>query len=403
MKAEKVPAMLPRKSILGAVKYLNRLEDKSLIEFLLKQVCANEIIGSWDRHFKYELFDNLISSSDIWKTLSSHSKLIVAYSCVSLVTLWIMDDCRQLESAVPAENLQIFCSVQLFFLIERNRFGVPTANSIIFERLLSKLSLSQLMNLLLDFYESEIESQPSFKQFPAGLDWFQKLCRHVFSLDFVSIVNIESRVEHIFACLLLLEDEQCWKHFASQLCESGEKGKVFIEHVVRSAVTRQAVVNSSLGLPALTQIMDCWITNSSKKPPPLTWEQPDAVFESNPELQDFLRSANHSICHGNFKNRKQAVEYVHLLVEKGITRNFNVEVKICARGKFFRCLITKIRRHENSANVDDEEQYEFVKELVELRRNLTLRNETAAISMPSGELAINPSPPKRQRNAENLA
>ena len=46
---------------------------------------------------------------------------------------------------------------------------------------------------------------------------------------------------------------------------------------------------------------------------------------------------------------------------------------------------------------------EFVKELVELRRNLTLRNETAAVSMPSGELSINPSPPKRRRNAENLA
>ena len=403
MKAEKVPAMLHRKPILDAVKYLNRLEDKSLIEFLLKHVCAKEIFGSWDRRFKYELFDNLISSSDIWNTLNSASKLIVVNSCTSLVTLWIMDDCRQLESAVPAENLQIFCCVQLFFLIEKNGFGVVTTNSIIFEQLLSKLSLSQLMNLLLDFYESEIESQPSFKQFAAGLNWFQKLCRHVFSLDFVSIVNIESRVEHIYACLLLLEDEQCWLHFASQLCESGEKGKVFIEHVVRSSVTRQAVVNSSLGLPALTQIMDCWITNSSKKPPPLTWEQPDAVFESNAALQDFLRSANPSIFYGNFQSRKRAVEYAHLLVEKGITGNFNVEVKICTRGKFFRCLITKIQRHENSANVDDEEQYEFVKELVELRRNLTLRNETAAVSMPSGELSINPSPPKRRRNAENLA
>jgi hypothetical protein len=390
MKANQVPDMLRRESILEAVQYLNRSEDKLLLRSFLEQVSSYEITGSWDNKFKYELFDDLIYSSGIWDGLDSTSKLIVLDTCTTLVSVWIVCICRLLDSSSPdkgeVSNSQIFECVKLFFLAEKNRFGMMTDNGTVLQHLLSKLPLPQLMQLVLDLYLSDSESQTNIKQFTNCFVWYRDLCKLFFDRDFVSVVK-KDEVENVFRCLLWMEDDQLWELFSTKVSMLAKKSCIltFMTCILQSVEIQQGLVDSPSAFAAFVRIAEGWVERSkSWKEPKFTWKQPNAVVNGHPELEEFSRSPLKSMSQ-YFTTVKEARLFADSLLEES-KHGFNVTITPIGK-KSVHCSVTKNRSYHINVYQNILKAYRSFKEkfdkFLELWQNLNDRILSNVVIKPS--------------------
>jgi hypothetical protein len=387
--------MISRDTILQLAKVLIELKDESLIQTFLKQVCENEETGSWSKQCKYSLLHDLISSRDVWGKLDHTSKQIIMNICSLFVQSWIKEICQLLNSTngptistLTSTKLSknVFICVKLFFLMEKNRFEVKQKiTTQVFQELISKLKVRVLLELVLQLHQSEVAQWPNIKKFPACLDLYCSIFRLVFTMDYMSLVNLEEATK-IVHCLLWLKDEQSWQSFALSVCKSVDlsQSHLFVRAFQKDVTIQRALEHSSPAFIAFVRIVDYWVQESvSLIEPSFSWHQPEAVVSNHPQMQTFLRSSQESMTYMKFFGIAEARQFAQTLMSLGHSNNFSVSVTSSGCGKSSRCVIMKNRKHFEQTR----KYREFLRRKTELIELVELRNHISQERLRAEQLA----------------
>jgi hypothetical protein len=337
-------------------------------------------------------------------------------SCL-LVHSWIEEICRLLvnSSRGPSTsnwnsatlNESIINCVQLFFLVEKNRAELEEKiTAQVFQPLISQLNGSQLLELVLKLYQSEVALRPNIKKFPACIDWYRGICRILFAMKYVSLVNLEIATK-IVHCLLWLEDEQSWQSFALTVCTSFSvsQSHIFLWVFLKNVAIQLALKDSSPAFAAFVYMVDHWVQQSaSLTEPSFSWHQPGAVVLNHPEVETFLRSSVQSMTYMKFSGIAEARQFAAALERMGHSNNFGVSVTSSGIGKYSQCVIIKNRDHFEQTRRHFLSWKTELVELVKLRNRISQENLRAkqladAISsepIMTDEVHIVP-PPKRPK------
>lgn len=354
---ENLNVMSRQEDIINVMRCFIQTEDESLIQSLLDQVCANEITGSWSLHEKHKLFKNIVSC-DVWGKLSATNKSVVLNTCNHIVTNGINDIIRKLDSASTSINIipLLFECAQLFLLTEKNRFSdKQCCVAYVFQPLLVKLSVSQLMDLVVNVYVWEKNKYPTLRRNPRIYIWYRNACRRFFSLNFVSVVKTEVEMAvKILRVLLWLNDDICWKNFSFKVCHSfpSEESNLFIIVFASSDGLRKALLDSPDASNAIVTILNHWIdTLNTTEEPLFCWKQPKAVVNGHPQVETFLRSDQERMSYFQFTSAEEARRFCTELKANGPLNGFSVKVtthsKNSSSGKISYCKIFKNRSHHN--------------------------------------------------------
>jgi hypothetical protein len=413
--------VLGRNTILQSIKALIEVNDESLTQTLFKQFCGKEGTGSRSKQNQSAIFRDILSSPDVWGKLDSLSRQIIMNTCASLIQTSIAEISRSLNSlngstatsATPIKTSpkllteSIVECVQLFFWGEKNRFDIEqkiTAEA--FQPLIFKLNASQLLELVLQLFKSEFDARPNIKKFPICMDWYRSICRILFTMEFVSLVNLDVATR-IVNCLLWLEDEESWKQFAQSVCRhfQSSRGNLFVQIFLKDLPIQRALKAFAPAFAAFLHIVDHWAQQSvNLKEPTFSWHQSNAVVPNNPEVQAFLRSPQESMTYMKFSGIAEARRLAVFLQVMGQSNNFSVSVTTSGSGKNSRCDIRKNRNHfERRARDFFSRKAELI-ELVKLRNRLgqeiaQAEQLAAAISstpITTEEVCVVP-PPKRPK------
>jgi hypothetical protein len=411
-------AVLSRSTILQSIKAVIEVNDESLSQTLFQQFCEKEEIGSWSKQNKSGLLRDILSSPEVWGKLDSSSRQIIMDTCASLVNSWIVEISLSLNSLIESTATQINAPpklltesivecVQIFFWGEKNRFDIEqkiTAEA--FQPLIFKLNASQLLELVLQLFKSEFDARPNIKKFPICMDWYRSICRILFTMEFVSLVNLDVATR-IVNCLLWLEDEESWKQFAQSVCRhfQSSRGNLFVQIFLKDLPIQRALKAFAPAFAAFLHIVDHWAQQSvNLKEPTFSWHQSNAVVPNNPEVQAFLRSPQESMTYMKFSGIAEARRLAVFLQVMGQSNNFSVSVTTSGSGKNSRCDIRKNRNHfERRARDFFSRKAELI-ELVKLRNRLgqeiaQAEQLAAAISstpIKTEEVCVVP-PPKRPK------
>jgi hypothetical protein len=344
-------AVLSRSTILQSIKAVIELDDESLTRTLFQQFCEKEGTGSRSKQNQSAIFRDILSSPDVWGKLDSSSRQIIMDACASLVNSWIAEISQSLNSLIESTTTlinappkllteSIVDCVQLFFWGEKNRFDLEqkiTAEA--FQPLIFKLNVSQLLELVLQLYKSEFDARPNIKKFPICMDWYRSTCRILFTMEFVSLVNLDVATR-IVNCLLWLEDEESWKYFTQSVCKNfqSSRGNLFVQIFLKDIPIQRALKAFAPAFAAFVHIVDHWAQRTEKlKDPIFSWQQSNAVVPNNPEVQAFLRSPQESMAYMYDDARRLAVSLNAM--------GHNVSVTTFGSGKNYRCDIVKNRNH----------------------------------------------------------
>ncbi|EFX74647.1 hypothetical protein DAPPUDRAFT_251633 [Daphnia pulex] len=422
---ENTTAVLSRSTILQSIKAVIEVNDESLSQTLFQQFCKKEEIGSWSKQNKSGLLRDIMSSPDVWGKLDSSSRQIFMDTCASLVNSWIVEISLSLNSLIESTATQINAPpkllieaivdcVQLFFWGEKNRFDLEqkiTAEA--FQPLICKLNASQLLELVLQLFKLEFDARPNIKKFPICMDWYRSICRILFTVEFVSLVNLDVATR-IVNCLLWLEDEESWKQFAQSVCRNfqSSRGNLFLQVFMKDLPIQRSLKAFAPAFAAFVHIVDHWTQHSVNwaqrtekvKEPTFSWQQFNAVVPNYPEVQAFLRSPEQSMIYMKFNEIAEARRFADSLQAMGQSNNFSVSVTTSGSGKNIRCGIVKNRNHfERRAQNFFCRKAELI-ELVKLRNRLgqeiaQVEQLAAAISstpITTDEVCVVP-PPKRPK------
>ena len=411
--------MPSRNTILQSVKALIELSDESFTQTFLKQVCEKEETDvSWSKQNKFSLRNDLIySSPDVWGKLDCTSKQLIMNTSCLLVHSWTEEICRLLvnSSTGPTTSNQnsatlngsIIICVQLFFLVEKNRAELEEKiTAQVFQPLISQLNGSQLLELVLKLYQSEVALRPNIKKFPACIELYRGICRLLFNMEYLSLVNLEIAAK-IVHCLLWFEDQQSWHSFALSICKSFSlpQSRIFLRNFLQNVAIQRALKDSSPAFAAFVFIVDHWEQQSgSLTEPSFSWHQPEAVVLNHPEVQTFLRSSVQSMTYMKFSGIAEARRFASTLMRMGPSNNFNVSVTSSGIGKLSQCVIMKNRDHFEQTRRNFLSRKTELVELVKLRDRISQENLRAkqladAISsepITTDEVHIVP-PPKRPK------
>jgi hypothetical protein len=386
--------MLNRKDILGALDVFITLgDDASFTHNFLKQICENEETGSWSHRMKYNLFLDLLIVPNFWKKLDDRSKVIILKCCDKLIQDWVVDICGSINE--PTTSIEastkldesILISVRLFFFVESKRFGTDAQKMIttqVFQPLILKLNVSQLLELVLKLHQSESSSfatlKLDIKKFPNCMDWYLGISRLLFTMDYISLVNMEVATK-ILHCLLWLEDEQAWQSFALSVgntfpsVQSHFFVRIFLINDIQTAVKE-----SSHAFAAFLRIVDKLTEKSAfLEEPAVDWRQSKACLPDYAEVEAFLRSSVQVMTYKKFTGIAEARHFAQRLEYMGKSNNFSVSVTVSGSGKQSRCIITK--------NCDEKAKNFFslkadLKELVKLRQRLVKDVEAKPLARP---------------------
>jgi hypothetical protein len=364
---DNVTVMPRRETVLELVNWFIQASesDDSLVQFILEQVCTLEKLGTWSYQQKYKLFEMLVSSPEVWIKLDSGSKLLVLKSCVDVVIM-----CNDFS-----QNSSILSDcVRLLFLVEKNQPpDGPSIATHIFTQFLTKITTSQLMELLLDFQLSE-KKDPNITNVPAYAEWYFIAYRIFFKQDFVSFVkSTEENAKKILKCLFWLNDFACWEYFELQLCQSfpSEEGNLFLKAVVNNEDLREVCLNTPFALNAFRRILDHWIQCSNpQKELPFTWRQPHAVLSDHPRVEMFLRSSQECMTYANFHDFSEARLFGEGLERSGPENGFSVRAFPGEKGKYAYCEIIKNLGHPSFFTKVIEARKSELEKLVQLRQDL---------------------------------
>jgi hypothetical protein len=414
----KTSFMLIKSTFLQTVKALIEVNDESLTQTLFKQFCEKDGIGAWSKQNKSGLLREILSSSEVWGKLDSSSRQLIMKTCASLIHSRIAEIIKSLNSLTGSTTTQnqslrklaiegIVDCVQLFFWGEKNRFELEqkiTAEA--FQPLIMKLNSSVLLELVLQLYKSESDARPNIKKFPICMDWYRTICRILFTMEFVSLVNLDVATR-IVNCLLWLEDEESWKQFAQSVCKNFLfiRGNLFVQIFLKDHSIQRALKDFAPAFAAFVHIVDHWAQRTEKlKEPIFSWQQSNAVVPNYPEVQAFLRSPQESMAYMNFGGIAEARRLANSLNALGQSNNFSVSVTTSGSGKNSRCDIVKNRNHfERRARDFFSRKAELI-ELVKLRNRLgqeiaQAEQLAAAITstpVATDEVCVVP-PPKRPK------
>jgi hypothetical protein len=411
-------AVLSRSTILQSIKAVIEVNDESLSQTLFQQFCEKEEIGSWSKQNKSGLLRDILSSPEVWGKLDSSSRQIIMDTCASLVNSWIVEISLSLNSLIESTATQINAPpklltesivecVQIFFWGEKNRFDIEqkiTAEA--FQPLIFKLNASQLLELVLQLFKSEFDARPNIKKFPICMDWYRSICRILFTMEFVSLVNLDVATR-IVNCLLWLEDEESWKQFAQSVCRhfQSSRGNLFVQIFLKDLPIQRALKAFAPAFAAFVHIVDHWAQHSvNLKEPTFSWQQSKAVVPNNPEVQTFLRSPLESMTYMKFGGIAEARRFADSLQAMGQSNNFSVSVTSSGSGKNSRCDIKKNRNFfERTTRKFFSRKAELI-ELIKLRNRLgqeiaQVEQLAAVISstpITTDEVCVVP-PPKRPK------
>jgi hypothetical protein len=409
---------LSKSTFLQTVKALIEVNDESHTQTLFKQFCEKDGIGAWSKQNKSGLLREILSSSEVWGKLDSSSRQLIMKTCASLIHSRIAEIIKSLNSLTGSTTTQnqslrklaiegIVDCVQLFFWGEKNRFELEqkiTAEA--FQPLIMKLNSSVLLELVLQLYKSESDARPNIKKFPICMDWYRTICRILFTMEFVSLVNLDVATR-IVNCLLWLEDEESWKQFAQSVCKNFLfiRGNLFVQIFLKDHSIQRALKDFAPAFAAFVHIVDHWAQRTEKlKEPIFSWQQSNAVVQNYPEVQAFLRSPQESMAYMNFGGIAEARRLANSLNALGQSNNFSVSVTTSGSGKNSRCDIVKNRNHfERRARDFFSRKAELI-ELVKLRNRLgqeiaQAEQLAAAITstpVATDEVCVVP-PPKRPK------
>ncbi|XP_046443523.1 uncharacterized protein LOC124193644 [Daphnia pulex] len=407
-----------RNTILQSMEAVIEVNDESLTRTLFQQFYEKEGTGSWSKQNKSSLLRDIISSPYVLGKLDSTSRQIIMDTCASLVNSWIVDISLSLNSLIESTAIQINAPpklltesivdcVQLFFLGEKNRFDLEqkiTAEA--FQPLIMKLNVSQLLDLVLQLYKSESYPRPNIKKFPICMDWYRSTCRILFTMEFVSLVNLDVATR-IVNCLLWLEDEESWKQFAQSVCKKflSSRGNLFVQIFLKDLSIQRALKAFAPAFAAFVHIVDHWDQRTVKlKEPAFSWQQSKAVVPNNPEVQAFLRSPEESMTYMKFSGIAEARRFADSLQAMEQSNHFSVSITTSGSGKNSRCDIKKNRNYcERSKQIIFFRKAELIK-LIKLRNRLGQKiaqaeQLAAAISstpITTDEVCVVP-PPKRPK------
>jgi hypothetical protein len=414
----KTSFMLSKSTFLQTVKALIEVNDESLTQTLFTQFCEKDGIGAWSKQNKSGLLREILSSSEVWGKLDSSSRQLIMKTCASLIHSRIAEIIKSLNSLTGSTTTQnqslrklaiegIVDCVQLFFWGEKNRFELEQKiTSEAFQPLIMKLNSSVLLELVLQLYKSESDARPNIKKFPICMDWYRTICRILFTVEFVSLVNLDVATR-IVNCLLWLEDEESWKQFAQSVCKNFLfiRGNLFVQIFLKDHSIQRALKDFAPAFAAFVHIVDHWAQRTEKlKEPIFSWQQSNAVVPNYPEVQAFLRSPQESMAYMNFGGIAEARRLANSLNALGQSNNFSVSVTTSGSGKNSRCDIVKNRNHfERRARDFFSRKAELI-ELVKLRNRLgqeiaQAEQLAAAITstpVATDEVCVVP-PPKRPK------
>jgi hypothetical protein len=388
-KMEKNLTVMPRREdILDVIKCFIQTEDESLIRSLLDQVCANEITGYWPLHEKHTLFKNLMLC-DVWGKLTAKKKSLILNTCDHIITNGINDVIRKLDSTSVSTNIMpvLFECVQLFLLTEKNRFSADEQCGVakVFQPLLAKLSISQLMDLVVNlFFMWERNEYPSLNKIPRIYIWYRDACRRFFSLNFLPVVKSEvERAIKILNCLLWLNDSICWDNFRFQICDSFplDESNLFVILASREDI-RKALLDSPSALNSIVAILSHWIDKlNSSGAPQFSWKQPKAVVHGHPQVEAFLRSDAECMSYFKLTSTKDSQCFCRELNANGPLYGFRVKAKTrCKNGKFSHCEILKEKSHHDHLLEELIAKKTEVKGLEKLRESL-LEEQRATVNI----------------------
>ena len=384
--------MLNRKNILGAIEIFMTLCDASFTHNFLKQICENEEAGSWSHRMKYNLFLDLLIVPKFWKKLDDRSKVIILKCCDKLIQDWVVDICGSINE--PTTSIEasskldesILISVRLFFFVESKRFGTDAKKitTQVFQPLISKLNGSQLLELVLKLNQSESSSfatlKLDIKKFPNCMDWYIGISRLLFTMDYLSLVNMEVATK-ILHCLLWLEDEESWQSFALSVANAfpSVQSHFFVRIFLINDI-QTVVKESSHAFAAFLRIVDKLTEKSAfLEEPAVDWRQSKACLPDHAEVEAFLRSSVQVMPYKKFTGIAEARHFAQRLEYMGKSNSFSVSVTVSGSGKQSRCIITK--------NCDEKAKNFFslktdLKELVKLRQRLVKDLEAKPLARP---------------------
>ncbi|EFX74642.1 hypothetical protein DAPPUDRAFT_307200 [Daphnia pulex] len=414
----KTSFMLSKSTFLQTVKALIEVNDESLTQTLFKQFCEKDGTESRNKQNKSGLLREILSSPEVWGKLDSSSRQLIMKTCASLIHSRIAEIIQSLNSLNGSTTTQnkslrklviegIVDCVQLFFWGEKNRFDLEqTITAEAFQPLIMKLNSSVLLELVLQLYKSESDARPNIKKFPICMDWYRTICRILFTVEFVSLVNLDVATR-IVNCLLWLEDEESWKQFTQSVCKNflSSRGNLFVQIFLKDLFIQRALKDFAPAFAAFVHIVDHWAQRTEKlKEPIFSWQQSNAVVPNYPEVQTFLRSPEESMTYMKFGGIAEARRLADSLNAMGQSNNFSVSVTTSGSGKNSRCDIVKNRNQfERRARDFFSRKAELI-ELVKLRIRLgqeiaqaeQLADAITSTPVATDEVCVVP-PPKRPK------
>ena len=397
-------------TILNAVTYFIELCDESLVNSILYSICAREVITPWDKYSKYELFNNLLNSSDVWSKLSGTINCDILNSCTDLVLKWISQIVRTLDSKNIYhlnELSNIYKCAKFFILIETKRYDLPYKQKAsrlapAFRLLSEKLSPSTLLRMLDCVYNPAMEDKPltnqPFERIPVCLNWCRDVCKLLFSVDVWFLSNLAEDAAKIVDWLFWLDDDRSWALFTEKICASCcfEKTGYFVRVFLLNVRIQEAIIDNPLAFTAFIRIADDW-SNTWKSLSDFSWKMPRAIVPDHPEVESFLRSSEKTLRYTNSTDSQQMNILATDLEQNGSFMGFSVSVTPDAKVPC--CEIVKTREYYTRVTRDFKRMKLESDELVKLRLKISQMRAKKLKAKRSTSIGVSSTfvPPAKRR------